>query len=151
MSRKYHQGFYRVVNKDKYRGKTNQIVYRSGLELKYFKHFDLNPNILEWASEEVIVPYRSPKDGRMHRYFVDIYIKILTRDGSTKEYLVEIKPETFTKKPTKKKNQRRKTYENNALTWIINEAKWKAAKSYCVERDWEFLILTERDLKIRKK
>ena len=37
---------------------------------------DRNEKILEWGSEEFFVPYRSPLDGKMHRYFPDFYVKV---------------------------------------------------------------------------
>lgn len=144
---KYHQGKFLPHNKSKYKGNPNTIVYRSGLELKYFKHFDLNPNILEWSSEEVVIPYISPKDGRYHRYFVDNYLKVMTTTGAIKEYLVEIKPLKFTKRPMKKKGQHSSTFNRAVLTWVVNDAKWKAAKEYCKNGNMTFIFLTEKDLK----
>ena len=56
-------------------------------------YFDLNENILWWASEEVIIPYRSPVDGRYHRYYPDFVINVRQRDGKTKTLMIEVKPE----------------------------------------------------------
>jgi hypothetical protein len=148
--RKYHQGKFFPYNKTKYKGDPNTIIYRSGLELKYFKHFDLNPNILEWSSEEIVVPYINPKDNRVHRYFVDNYLKVKTTDGRIKEYLVEIKPLKFTVEPVKRKGQHQKTFERAVLTWLINDAKWQAARKYCKKSNMEFIFLTEKDLKVVK-
>ena len=152
MSRKkrYHQGFYKIINKEKYRGRANKIIFRSGLELRYFRHFDTNPNILEWSSEEVVVPYISPKDGRRHRYFVDNYLKVKSSTGAIKEYLIEIKPLKFTNEPRKKKGQHQRTFQKEVLIWAVNDAKWKAAKKYCAKNGMEFLILTDNDLKLKK-
>lgn len=148
--RKYHQGKFHPYNKIKYKGNANAIVYRSGLELKYFKHFDLNPNILEWSSEEVVIPYISPKDGKYHRYFVDNYLKVKTSSGKIKKYLVEIKPLKFTKEPKKRKGQHQRTFERAVLTWLVNDAKWCAAKKWCKKSNMEFIFLTEHDLKTMK-
>lgn len=144
---KFHQGKFVPYNKKKYKGNPNNIIYRSGLELKYFKHFDLNPNIIEWSSEEIVIPYINPKDGKIHRYFIDNYLKVKTKDGKIKEYLVEIKPLKFTKAPIKKPRQHRRAYEKAVLTYVINEAKWNAAKKYCEKSGMEFIFLTEKDLK----
>jgi hypothetical protein len=74
MSSKYKQGTYRPKNPDKFIGST--ATYRSGLELKFFRFCDYNPNIVKWSSESVVVPYISPIDGKVHRYFVDNYVVI---------------------------------------------------------------------------
>ena len=66
-----YKGKYRPTHPSKYRGKPTNIIYRSLWELKFMKYCDSNKNILEWGSEEVIVPYRSPIDNRYHRYFPD--------------------------------------------------------------------------------
>ena len=56
------------------------------------RYCDKNSNILEWGSEEIIIPYRSPLDQRIHRYFPDFYIKVRDNSGKVKKYVIEIKP-----------------------------------------------------------
>ena len=68
-------------NVAKYRGDYRNIIYRSSWELKFMKYCDMSPNIMEWGSEEIVVPYRSPLDGRIHRYFPDFYIKVRQSGG----------------------------------------------------------------------
>ena len=34
---------------------------------------DNNESVIEWGSEEVVIPYKSPWDGRIHRYFPDFF------------------------------------------------------------------------------
>ena len=123
------------------------IFYRSLWELKFMKWCDMNNNILQWGSEEIVVPYRSPLDGRIHRYFVDFYIKVRSRNGSIKKYLIEIKPKKQTVEPTQPK---RKTprYINEVTTYVVNQAKWEAAREWCADRQLEFLILTEDHLNV---
>jgi len=106
------------------------------------KWCDITPSILEWGSEEIVIPYISPVDGRRHRYFPDFYLKI----GSQK-YLVEVKPLKQTKEP---KTQKRvtKRYINEVVTWSVNQAKWKAATEFCKDNNWEFKIITEKELKV---
>ena len=53
---------------------------------------DTNEKILEWGSEEIIVPYRSPVDNRYHRYFPDFYVKVKDKNGKIKKMIIEIKP-----------------------------------------------------------
>ena len=77
---KYYQGKYRPKNPIKYKGDPTNIVFRSSWELKAMKYFDLNENVLKWQSEELAVPYKSPIDGRWHRYFPDFLIEVRTKE-----------------------------------------------------------------------
>lgn len=140
---KFRQGIFTPKNKDKFIGK--QAVYRSGLELKFFRFCDDNKNVLKWSSENVVVPYVSPLDGRVHRYFVDNFISI--KEGNKiKNYLVEIKPYRQTKPPTTKyRKKAHLLYEQRQ--WAINTSKWESAKKFCKKKGWDFLIITEKDLK----
>lgn len=114
-------------------------------------HLDEHPDVLEWSSEEIIIPYRSPIDGRVHRYFPDFFVKKKGRDGIIESLLIEVKPLAQTQQPTlmEVKNQRpTKRYIREVMTWGINSAKWKAAEEYCKDRKWKFVIMTERELGI---
>lgn len=145
MARNYKQGIYPPKNPSKYKGNANNIVYRSSWELRVFKWMDDNPSVLEWASEECVIPYKSPVDQKLHRYFPDIWAKVKGADGRIKTYLLEIKPEYQANAPEVKKRIT-KQYITEVCTYAINSAKWKAAREYCMERKWEFKILTEKDL-----
>ena len=104
---------------------------------------DLHDDVIQWSSESVVIPYISPKDNRMHRYFVDFYTKVKTKDGKIEESLIEVKPLKETRPP---KVQKRKTrrYITEVMTWGVNQAKWKAASAYCKKRGWKWVIMTER-------
>lgn len=143
MSTKYRQGIFKPVNKDKFLG--SHAIYRSGLELKFMRFCDNNPNVVRWGSENVVIPYISPLDGRVHRYYVDNFVVI--KEGSVvKKYLIEIKPFKQTLTPsTKYKKKEHLIYEQ--ATYIKNQAKWEAAKQFCKQKGLEFLIITEKDLK----
>jgi len=106
---------------------------------------DLNDNIISWASEEVIIPYISPVDNRYHRYFPDFLVKVKTREGTTKTMMLEVKPKKQTRPPEPQK-RKTKQYINEVVTWGVNQSKWKAAEEYCLDRGWEFKILTEDHL-----
>ena len=108
---------------------------------------DRNDNIVSWASEELIIPYISPVDGRRHRYFPDFLVKVKTRDGLVKTMILEVKPKKQTEKPEQRKRIT-KQYINEVATWGVNQAKWKAATEFCLDRGWEFKILTEDHLGI---
>lgn len=132
-------------NLKKYKGDFNNIWVRSSWETKVFKWLDSNENVLSWSSEEIVIPYLSPIDGKYHRYFVDAYAEIRSSDGKIVEYLIEIKPYNQTKEPEVKKRIT-KNYINEVYTWGINSSKWKAANQYCKDRGWTFKILTEREI-----
>ena len=87
-----YRGRYIPSKPQKYKGDSSNIIYRSLWERKFMVYCDRNDAILEWGSEEVIIPYRSPLDGRMHRYFPDFYVKVKQQDGSIKKLLIEVKP-----------------------------------------------------------
>jgi hypothetical protein len=107
--------------------------------------FDKNPNIISWASEEVIVPYVSPVDGKCHRYFPDFLVKMKGKDGKTKTMMIEVKPKRQAQ-PPKPMKRVTKRYITEVATYGVNQAKWKAAEEYCKDRTWEFRVITEDDL-----
>lgn len=139
----YHKRKYVPVNPDKYAGDPSNIVMRSSWETKFAIWCDKNPQIVKWSSEETIVPYVSPVDNRVHRYFIDF--KIRTINGKT--YLVEIKPKSQTLPPQGTKKT--KKFLAEAQTYIVNQAKWDAAKRYAVDRNYEFVVLTEYELGLK--
>lgn len=142
------KGKFKPRNPDKYKGNPSNIVYRSSWEAKFMKYLDEHPDVLQWASEELIVPYRSPIDGRVHRYFPDFIVRKRGATGVVETLMIEIKPAHQTVEPVKKKTIN-KAYINEVMTWGVNNAKWKAAQEYCEDRKWKFLILTEKELNIK--
>lgn len=142
-----YKGWFKPKNPQKYRGNANNIVYRSSWELRCMKWFDTNENIVWWSSEELVIPYFSPVDNRMHRYFPDFVIRVKKKDGSQMTYVIEVKPESQTKVPTQKR--RTKKYIQEAATYVINQSKWRAADKFCQDNGWQFQILTEKELGIK--
>lgn len=143
-----YQGFFKPKCPKKYKGDPTNIVYRSSWELRFMIYLDSHPDVLEWSSEELVIPYISPIDNRMHRYFPDFKVKRRDKEGKIETLIVEIKPDAQTK-PPEKKNVKNKTYIKEVFTWGVNEAKWKAANEYCKDRKYKFMILTEKHLKIK--
>ena len=133
----------------KYKGDPNNIICRSSWERKFCRWCDLNENILEWGSEEFCIPYRSPVDRRVHRYFPDFIIKVREQTGDVKRYVIEVKPKKQTRQPVQTTKKRTKTYINEVKTYAVNEAKWKAADEWCKDRLLEFKIITEDQLGIK--
>lgn len=147
----YYQGKFKPKNPQKYKGDPTNIIYRSGWELRLFDYLDKHQNVLKWNSEEVVIPYKSPIDGRWHRYFVDVYVEQINSDGKKQTILIEVKPDAQTKEPdlstklTPKGRVSRK-YLTEVATYGVNKAKWKAAEEYCADRGWTFQIITEKQL-----
>jgi len=144
-----YKGRFVPRNPEKYKGNPTNIVYRSSWELKFMGYLDKNPNVLQWASEEVAIPYRSPLDGKWHRYFPDFIVRMLDRDGKKVVKMIEIKPRSQSVPPEVRQNGQKitKKYLREVATYGINSAKWEAAKEFCADRNWEFVVLTEKDVK----
>lgn len=146
MARRYRQGIFKPLNPKKYMGDPTNIVYRSGWELKFLKHLDTNPTVIGYASEEIVIPYLSPVDNKMHRYFVDMLVVAKKPDGSKKVSLIEIKPWAQTQVPKSTTKKKQSAMINEVTTYVVNKAKWAAAEAYCAKKGWEFIILTEKDI-----
>jgi hypothetical protein len=142
------KGKFKPRNPSKYKGDPTNIIYRSSWEAKFMKYLDEHQDVINWMSEEIIVPYRSPVDGKLHRYFPDFLIRKRNVDGVVETVMVEIKPASQTVEPVKKKTIN-KAYINEVMTWGVNQAKWKAASEFCADRKWRFLIMTEKELGIK--
>jgi len=142
-----YKGYFKPKHPKKYKGNPTNIIYRSLYELKLMAYLDKNTNVLEWASEEFFVPYLSPIDGKVHRYFPDFWIKKINKEGLIETIVIEVKPKTQTIPPVPQKNIT-KRYLYEVQTWGVNQAKWEAANKYCSNKNWKFLIATEKELGI---
>lgn len=137
----YYKGKYKVKNREKYIGDIDNIVYRSSWERSALKWLDENTSVIEFSSEEIVIPYLCETDKKIHRYFVDLWFKTSTGE----KYLIEIKPKKDTLKPRKSKNA--KKYLSESLTYIKNQSKWTAANNFANKMGWKFEIWTEDTLK----
>ena len=140
-----YKGKYQPSHPRKYKGDPTNITFRSLWERKFMVYCDKNANVLEWASEEIVIPYISPVDNRQHRYFPDFYMKLKESNGVVKKYIVEIKPLKQCSPPQKPKRQT-KGYLREAFEYAKNQSKWKRAREYCADRQWEFKVVTEKEL-----
>ena len=143
----YKQGFFYPRNLGKFVGKDNKAIYRSGLELDYFRILDKNPNVIKWGSEEVVIPYFF--ENKWHKYYVDLFV-IFKNGDKLNKYFIELKPYSQTIEPKVNKRKKQMTMLYEAKQWAKNQAKWKAATDYAKKNGWEFHILTEKDLENRK-
>ena len=143
-----YKGKYKPSNPEKYNGNVTNIIYRSLWERKFCVYCDTNERIIEWESEEKAIPYRSPLDGKIHRYFPDFLIKVKESDGSIKKYMIEIKPSKQTVPPPKPKRQTQK-YISEVYEYAKNQSKWESAREWCADNGYEFKVITEHELGIK--
>lgn len=143
-----YKGLFKPKYPQKYKGNPTNIIYRSLYELKLMMYLDRNQNVIEWASEEFFVPYKSPLDGKIHRYFPDFWVKKKNKEGLTETIVIEVKPKTQTIPPAPQK-EITKRYLYEVQTWGVNQAKWEAANKYCQHKGWKFMLATEKELGIK--
>jgi len=139
--RSSYKGKYQVKNSSKYKGNLKMITFRSSWELKFLKWCDENPDVVQFSSEEIVIPYISPVDNQYHRYFVDFWVKF--KNGQ--QILIEIKPDTQTK-PPKTPKKINESYMESLMTWEKNNAKWRAAMDYARKNEMIFKVWTEKSL-----
>ena len=139
---------YTPIYPSKYQGNAKYIICRSSWERKFCQWCDMNNSIISWASEEFSIPYVSPKDNRVHKYYPDYLIKVKEKNDMIKTYVVEVKPYKQTR-PPKTPKRKTKSYLNECVTYAVNQAKWKAAKEFCEDHRIEFKVVTEKELGIR--
>ena len=143
-----YKGKYKPENPKKYKGDPTNIIYRSLWERKFMRYCDLNESVNQWQSEEFFIPYKSPLDNRYHRYFPDFFVKYKDKFGKIRTMVIEIKPKSQVEMPERNPKRRTKAWAQRVQTWVVNQAKWEAAKEYCADRNYEFRIMTEEDLGI---
>ena len=139
MARKFANGKFNLKNPDKYVGNKTP-TYRSGWEFTFMKFCDEHPAIQQWASEAVRIPYRHPFTGKQTIYVPDFFIVYGDRNGQQRVELIEVKPEN---QALKEKLGRSK---HNQAHWVVNQAKWEAARAWCKQKGIVFRIVTEKDI-----
>lgn len=148
MASRYYQGTYKPVNPGKIIGDPTKIIYRSSWEHKVFAKLDRSPNVVKWGSETIVVPYVSPKDNRIHRYFPDLIVIAKGADGSYITTMIEIKPYGQSI-PPKAQGKNKERFLNECMTYAVNQAKWKAAEDFCEKRNIKFTVMTEKDIFVK--
>jgi len=145
---KYHQGKFTPRNPEKYIGDIKNIIYRSSWEFHFLSYCDKNKNVVRYSSEEIVIPYVSPRDNKVHRYFPDFYVELIT-DSGIRKMIIEIKPDSQTRPPRNRKCKTKKQSVRlleDHMTFEVNRAKWAAAKEFCDKQNIEFRVLTEKEL-----
>jgi len=136
---RFAQGKFTLKNPDKYVGNKTP-TYRSSWEFAFMKFCDEHPSVNKWASEAIRIPYRNPLSGKQTIYVPDFFIAYSDAKGKQRVELIEVKPENQTVKEKLGRSR------HNQAHWIVNQAKWEAANSYCKQKGIRFRIVTEQDI-----
>lgn len=143
----YRQGYYHLLNPNKYIGDPSKIIFRSGWEKKFATYCDVNDRVVAWASEPFVIQYLHPIDKVMKPYNVDFYVKIEKGENIFSEYLIEVKPSKQLLQPIhppgRVTEKRLNAYYAQMKTYLVNLSKFQAAKSYAENRGWQFVVVTE--------
>jgi len=135
----FAQGKFNLKNPDKYVGNKSP-TYRSGWEFTFMKFCDEHPSVSQWASEAIRIPYRNPLTGRHTIYVPDFFIVYADKGGRQRVELVEVKPSS---QALKEKLGRSRA---NRAHYVVNQAKWEAARAWCKQKGIYFRIVTEQDI-----
>lgn len=143
-----YSGKFQPKHPEKYKGDPSRIIYRSLWEFKLMKYLDSHSDVVSWASEEFCIPYRSPIDGRMHRYFPDFWVKKINKSGIIEQVVIEVKPQKHIDPPKEPKRKTRR-YMGEVARHAINMRKFEVAERFCSERGMKFQLITEKELNIK--
>lgn len=147
-----YSGKFKPRNISKYRGKVDQITFRSLWERTLFTYCDNKDFVVKWSSEDYncVIPYFDPVKNKQRRYFCDVWARIRHPvSGEYQDFLIEVKPKKETREPAKPKRQTAKSktrYLTECATYATNMAKWEAAMKYCKKKNMRFMIFTEDQL-----
>ena len=117
------------------------IICRSTWEYRMCEWLDFNDEVIDWSSESHRIKYIDPY-GKSRVYYPDFYAKIRNKG----KFIVEVKPLKDMRMPNKKGKKSEKTMMIRKHTYLLNEAKFKAAEQYCKKLGYKFVIITEKDL-----
>ena len=143
MANNFKQGYFTPKHPEKYVGNVNKIRYMSSWELQTNNFLDGNPNVLQWASEEIAIQYIKPTDNRIHKYYPDYWVKYVNNAGQVVQEILEIKPAQQCKQ-SRSRNPKTRLYES--LTFAVNTAKWEAAQKWCKDHGMVFRLVTETSI-----
>jgi hypothetical protein len=142
----YSQGYFTPLNVFKYLNPTEVIIYRSSLEKKFCELCDISPNIIKWQSEPFGIPYLNPIEQKVKNYYPDFLIVTESGEGIIRKIVVEVKPKSFITKPiypAKVTLKSIRSYNRKLGIYVVNMAKYKAARFYCEQRNMKYTFLTE--------
>ena len=128
---RFKQGYYIPKNPEKYVqpiDKTmNESIYpfmRSSWERKFAQWCDSSSLVKKWSTEYTKIQYWDSVQNKYRRYFPDFFVELENR-----KVVIEIKPK-------------------NQMKMQINQDKWAAAREFCKLHNYEFIVITEKELGI---
>ena len=136
---RYVQGKFTLKNPEKYMGGRTP-TYRSSWEFAFMRFCDLHPSVSNWASESIKIPYRNPLTGKQTIYVPDFFIVYVDAKGKKHVELIEVKPKNQAVKEKTGRSMKNKAH------WVLNQAKWEAARAYCKQQGILFRVVTEDDI-----
>ena len=138
MSNKYSQGEFVPMTPKKLVGKVRPFS-RSSWELRVMTLFDTHPNVIQWASESISIPYVNPTTGKKSMYIPDFLVLYKDKHGKINAELIEVKPsnEALAENAKSKRDK---------LMLAVNTAKWAAAMAWSAKNGVKFRVLTEKDI-----
>ena len=139
--RKENETEYIPINTEKYCGQY-PIICRSTWEEAMCRWLDYNKDVIEWSSEGHRIPYFDGTSGKTRIYYPDFYAMFRNRN----KYIIEVKPTKYLRMPKKKGKKSNKTMMMREHTFLVNQAKIKAAKQYCKKLGYKFVVITEKEL-----
>jgi hypothetical protein len=138
MSR-FAQGKFNCKNPQKYVGRKHP-TYRSSWEFAFMRFCDEHPNVAQWASEAVRIPYRNPLTGKHTIYVPDFFVAYVDRNGKQRVEVIEVKPANQTIREKVGRSR------HNQASYILNQAKWEAATAWCKQQGIYFRVVNETDI-----
>jgi hypothetical protein len=136
---------YQPIFKQKYISHELPII-RSSWELKVCKWLDKNENVISWASEPFGITYYNPWTQKRSKYFPDFFAKIKDKNGDVINWIIEVKPQKDSIPPKRGKGKRLSYLQEQKKRYMVNMAKWSAAKRVANRNGWKFQILTEKEI-----
>ena len=132
---RFARGKFSPKNQEKYVG-TKTPTYRSSWEHAFMRLCDEHPNVYQWASESIKIPYRHPFTGQYTHYVPDFIMVYKNKGGTKIAELVEIKPKSQTIL-----EKARSSKDKSVI--ILNRAKWMAAGEWAKRKGMRFRVLNE--------
>ena len=164
---KTKQGYYRIINKEKYIGDPSLVIYRSSWEMGFCKYCDVSPSVKRWSSEPISIPYwdrvskleecaklgldpNNPSNWEVKNYNTDFWYEVDNGKDKLEKIFVEIKPSYKLKKPIPPNKEaslkEQRTFIKAAKEYLINEAKFAALKAWASQHGSVFYVFTEKTL-----
>jgi hypothetical protein len=136
---RFAQGKFNCKNPQKYVGRKTP-TYRSSWEFAFMRFCDEHPNVAQWASEAVRIPYKNPLTGKHTIYVPDFFIAYADKNGKSRVEIIEVKPANQTIKEKVGRSR------HNQASYILNQAKWEAANRWCKQQGLHFRVVNETDI-----